>query len=193
MSKFTWPVLLGTAGVGLLCTGAMGMVLGQKVTKVLNKSNYVQDAIFLTREQPTVRELVGDNMMFGVAKVDGSEQSKEKIQIKLPFGGKNDQAFLTIHARKQEKSDKFRLFKLEAEFSKIKGKKLLILDRSSEDQSTDEKWAEALSAKREAHAETVRKKSPAELARMERERIKNMSDKERKEYYLQKMKEMEPK
>lgn len=190
----SWPILIGAASFGGIAIGTMGLLLHKQMDKIANEANFVRRALTITREKPAMKQLVGEKIEVGRATLadDFGKLDETNIQIRLPIKGENDKAFLMAYARKKDPSDKFRLFKLEAEFSKIKGKKLILLDRSDEDPKTDEEWEEEQTRLDREKAKAKEPKSAKELAEEERQRVKSMTNEERKQYYLNKMKEMQP-
>ena len=163
------------------------------VNKSSNKFNFVQRAFLLAKNQPAIQELLGDNVGLrqSTFKDDFGKVEMTSAQIRVPIAGDKDQAFLYAYARRKDKYDSFRLYKLEARFSKVDGKKLLVLDRSMEDQATDDEWEEGqielVKRKAEEEAKKTRKKTAKELMDEEKELLKSMTPAQKNRYYFDKM------
>lgn len=130
LSKTKISTLIAVAGGGGVCVGVMALLLNKEKENYANQASFVQSAVSVMKNQPTVMELLGDDFQVGRASLqDGwGKMEKSKIRVMIPIQGASDKARLFVYARKKNPEDKFRLFKLEMTFDKIQGKKLVLMD-----------------------------------------------------------------
>lgn len=190
-----WSVIWGALGVSSILVGGMGLMTKRQFEKYANEADFIQRAMKISKRIPELKQLVGEDFEFGRVKLDDGfgKLGEDETQLKLPIVGSQDNAFLYLYARRKKPDRRFRLYKMEAQFSKVSGKKLIILDRSKEDPSTDSNW-DKMQAEIDAKVmEERRPKSKKEIAEAERQRIASMTDEERKRHYIEMMKDMKPK
>lgn len=135
MAMPSLKTLVGIAGVGGMTVGTMALLLLRERDKSAAKARYIKDAITTLKNEPISKELLGDNIKIGAITLkDGwSEIDKLAVRLKIPVTGDIDKAFLYAYARRPDEEERFRLYKLEAVFAKIKGKKLILMDRTDQE------------------------------------------------------------
>lgn len=129
--------IAGGCGVG--CGGML--LLTQKANDdFANTAIFIKRAIEVAREEPQVRQLLGDRFEVGRASFgDGwSKMRALHVQVRMPVKGERDNAYLFAYARKRDEKDKLRLYKVEASFEKIANKKLVILDRTDQEDDVED-------------------------------------------------------
>lgn len=122
--------LLAVAGGGGVGIGVMALLLAGQKERFANQGGFVRSAIEIMGDQPAVVELLGGKFEVGRATfADGwSKMDNTQIRVQVPIKGEGDTAKLYAFARRKDKEDKYRLFKLEMTFDKVEGKKLILLD-----------------------------------------------------------------
>lgn len=140
MSLPKLATLAGLAGVAGMSVGCVTLLLRRERDNKANKSNFLLRAVELLKEQPVTKELLGDNLKIGRAKLDDGFGSADKfhVKIRLPIQGELDSAYLYAYARRKEETERLRLYKLEATFAKVKGKRLILLDRTDQEDPPEE-------------------------------------------------------
>lgn len=103
-----------------------------------HKSTFLKSAVALMEDEPKIKELLGEKYRIGSASLnDGfTKQEPKHVQLKLPVMGNNDNAFLYTYARRKSEDEKFKLYKIEMTFSKVEGKKLILLDLGKDSDAT---------------------------------------------------------
>lgn len=136
----SWPTLIAAAGGGGVGLGLMMLLTNRQRDKLANKATFLQRAIDIAKEQPKVRELLGEEIQVGkITLNDGwGKLQRLHVQLKVPVKGEHDFAYLYAYARRKSDEDKLKLYKLEATFNKIAGKKLIIMDRTNEEDNGDD-------------------------------------------------------
>lgn len=116
-------------GLGIGC-GALALLLGREKDKYVNQAPFVNSAISIVKRESEVMNLLGDNLEVGPATLqDGwGRMEKTNIRVKVPIKGEKDKAQLFAYARRRKNVEKYKLFKLEMTFDKVKGKKLVLMD-----------------------------------------------------------------
>ena len=128
----TLMAIAGGLGLGL---GMATMLLDKERHKWVNRHpQFVAKALEMIDQNPEVKALFGDKMEVGkITLNDGwARMTAEHVQLKVPIQGERDNAYLYAYARKRGPESSFGLYKLEATFSKIENKKLIIFDRTDE-------------------------------------------------------------
>lgn len=127
--------LLGVAGGCGVGVSAMLLLMNKQRDGFANQANFVQKAVQIMTEEHEVKQLLGEPILVGKASFnDGwSRLQRLNAQVRLPIKGQNDTAFLYAYARKKSDTGKLYLYKLEATFGKIQGKKLILMDRTNEE------------------------------------------------------------
>lgn len=133
----TLIAVAGGLGIGI---GVMTVLLRKETQKFAKHAAFVEKAVEIMKNQPQVKQLLGESVQIGQATFqDGwGKFDRNQVRLRIPVKGENDNAYLFAYARKKHKMDKFRLFKLEATFGKIEGKKLVLLDRTDEEDDNEE-------------------------------------------------------
>lgn len=123
-----WKVI----AVATAATVFGGFGLGKLTINMDNtRSNvtFLKSVVALMEEEPKIKELLGEKYQIGSSiQDDFTKQEPNHIQLKLPVTGKNDSAYLYTYARRKTPEEKYKLYKIEMTFSKVEGKKLILLD-----------------------------------------------------------------
>jgi hypothetical protein len=133
----SWPTLFAVAGgCGFGLAGMMFLTNKQR-DSIANEAAFVKRAVDIMKSQQTVKELLGEDIKVGRITLNDGWGSIQRSQARLrvPIKGEHDNAYLYVYARKKEEKGILELYKLEATFGKIAGKKLIIMDRTNEDDS----------------------------------------------------------
>lgn len=134
----SWAVLTAVAGGFGLGIGAMSILLNKELDRSANQAMFVKKAIDIMRNEPQVEQLLGGSIEVGNAKLLGGWSKVDKeVQIKVPIKGELDNAYLYAYGRRKKVEDRFKLFKIEATFDKVRGKKLVLLDHPDEEDKDD--------------------------------------------------------
>lgn len=164
----------GTFGIGI---GIMGVLLNRETNKLVNQAKFVQIAVETMKSQPTVKELLGSEITAGRATLnnDSGDLTKHNIKVVVPLKGENDSARLYAYARRKGDDDNFRLYKLEASFTKIEGKKLILMDRTNEEDIDEMEQDGVKKRKRSVTAEQVKEEEPSSIDKraLYKEQMKN--------------------
>ena len=174
--------LLAIAGGGGIAVGTMALLFYRKTESVATNSNFLLRAVDIIQEQPISRDLLGESIKIGKASFDSGWLRQNDLKLTVPVKGDNDNALLIAYARRKDSESKFRLYKLEATFGKIAGKKLVLLDRTNEpdtdeseettDKTSDGPKRDNKPAK-EKEAQQERKLTPEEAKVLYREQMKS--------------------
>lgn len=113
----------------------MWLLMSKEKENNFNRGQFLGSAVKLVQDQPLITELIGEDIKIGrVSMKDGWGQMDDyQAKIRVPIIGNKDSGDLFAYARKKEKRDKFKLYKLEMTFGNIKGKKLVLLDLDREE------------------------------------------------------------
>lgn len=130
LAKTKISTLMAIAGGGGIGVGIMALLLNKEQENFANQASFVQSAVSVVRGHSTVMDLLGNDFQVGRASLqDGwGKMGRKNIQVMIPIKGENDRANLFVYARKIDPKEKFKLFKLEMTFDKVKGKKLVLMD-----------------------------------------------------------------
>lgn len=130
LSKLNWSVMFAIAGSCGVGVGVMTLLLRDRRNEAMSKASFLKSAMKIANEQPQVVELFGGPLEFGRIDLhDGwSKVKPDLVQLRVPVKGENDNGNLLAYARMNTALNRFRLFKLEATFDKVKDKKLVLLD-----------------------------------------------------------------
>lgn len=160
----TLLAIAGGFGIGI---GTLNILVNRQKDKFANQAVFIQKALDMFKSQPDSKKLIGESFEVGRAsfKDNWSKMEQNQVRIRLPLKGENDDAYLYVYARKKHQMDKFRLFKLEATFGKIQGKRLVLLDRTDEEDPDEEREAEVKPEKADEGqpAAAAKQMSPKEL------------------------------
>lgn len=135
----SWPSLIAAAGGASIGLGLMMALVNKQRDNQANQATFVNRAITIMREQETIKELLGDDIQVGrITLNDGwGRVQRLEAQLRVPLKGERDIAFLYAYARRKDEKDLLKLYKLEATFSKIAGKKLVLMDRTNQEDDDD--------------------------------------------------------
>lgn len=135
----------------------MWLLLRQEKENYFNRGSFLGSAVSIVKEQPIITELIGEDIKLGrVSLKDGwGKMDQYQAQIKVPIIGDKDSGDLFAYARKKEKADKFKLYKLEMTFGKVKGKKLVLLDLDENVPEVDDKPPEKKPEKKKTNVRYV--------------------------------------
>lgn len=121
--------VLTVAGIGAVSLG-----LGQifiNLDKKRIQGSFLKTALALMREEPEVKNLLGEKLTIGSRRAlsdDFTKREPKRIQLMLPVSGEKDNGYLFAYARRKTEEEKFKLYKIEMTFNKIKNRKLVLLD-----------------------------------------------------------------
>lgn len=115
--------------------GGLTYTLNKKAEKAAREASCVEKAIELMRTEPEIKKLLGEKIVPGRPTLyDGfGRLGKVHCQLKIPIKGETDNAFLYAYGRRRDENDTFRLYKAEATFAKIEGRRLILLDRTDQE------------------------------------------------------------
>lgn len=129
--------VLTVAGIGAVSLG-----LGQifiNLDKKRIQGSFLKTALALMREEPEVKNLLGEKLTIGSRRAlsdDFTKREPKRIQLMLPVSGEKDNGYLFAYARRKTEEEKFKLYKIEMTFNKIKNRKLVLLDLGEDTDAT---------------------------------------------------------
>ena len=125
--------IAGSLGIGI---GCMVLLIDSQRKESIGKLAITKAALQMIDNQKAVLELLGGSYVVGrVSFSDGwTRIDKEGAKIRLPINGTSDKAILFIYGRRVGDDKHLELYRLEMMFSRIKEKKLVLLE--TEDDSS---------------------------------------------------------
>lgn len=150
----SWPTLIAATGGASIGLGLMMALFNRARDNQANESTFVGRAITIMREQETFRELLGDDIQVGrIRLADGwCKVQPLEAQLRVPLKGERDTAYLYAYGRRKSQGELLKLYKLEATFGKVAGKKLVIMDRTNHEDDDDEDVGRERNATKEGDA-----------------------------------------
>lgn len=139
MKKNMYIATIGLGGGTALF--ALATYIKKSEQQKLDRTPFIASAVEYVKSQPTVMDLLGTKyLVIGQAKLLDRLRSRTRHQaaVKIPLEGDKDKSWLWIYADRKQDQEKFKIFKMEMTFDKLKNKKLVILDlRGKLDQEHD--------------------------------------------------------
>lgn len=131
LRRVKFSTLVAICGGGGLALAGMATLLNKESDKLASQAPFVKTALDMIEKEPEVLEMVGQPYALGKPQVMDLWLGKldaNNVKVRVPMKGSNDTAFIYAFARKKERKDKLKLFKIEMTFNKIKGKKMVLFD-----------------------------------------------------------------
>lgn len=108
--------------------GIYSLLMRRDKENVVNRGAFYVNAIKFAKENPVIVDQIGENITHGRAKIERNDSSNPlAVQVKIPLKGDKDSGDLYAYAKKKDKTDRFKLYKLEMTFDKLIGKKLVLM------------------------------------------------------------------
>lgn len=157
--------MLIAAGGGM-GVGAMALLLKQERGRLQTGPAILKKAIEIAEKQEVVRNILGDEITAQPAKLErklGTLFDTNNAKVKVPLKGNKDNGVLYVYARRKNKQDRLRLWKIEMFFSKIEGKKLIILEMPGDETVRDDADDEELQRKKREQEEKEKEEKPKSI------------------------------
>lgn len=148
------------------------MLLTKERDKLVNQAGFVMNAVQRLKEQPITKEILGEDLKVGKASLTDGIIDKHHVKVRVPVKGERDNAYLYVYARRKSEAERLRLYKLEVTFAKVSGKKLVLMDRSEQEDPVDKEVAKQEVAKQEVK-KNEEEPSPEEKRRQFIEQMKS--------------------
>lgn len=121
-------MVLAAGAIAVASLGVGQILIHHDAKKV--QGSFLRSAIALMREEPEVMKLLGEKFTIGSRSLtdDFTKREPNRLQLMLPIAGEKDNGYLFAYARRKTEGEKFKLYKFEMTFNKVKGRKLILLD-----------------------------------------------------------------